>query len=99
MDAFITVSNSSNVTIKNSGCSKFKIGVDISGSNGVLVDGMVFDDVETGVKARRVIGLKALNNIETSKGIFHSDNIETSKATFHLTPVAQLVRMYVNSCK
>ena len=65
------------------GFSDLETGIDVTSSDDVFVDGAKFHDVGTGLKAKNVRGLKAINSAETSS------------SPFRLSTSAQLVRWYI----
>lgn len=83
----IKVNGCKGIKIIDCGFSGLEIGIDVSDSDDIHVDGAKFQNVATGLKAQRVKRLKALNSTDTT----NSD--------FRLIPIAQLVRWYIEHLK
>ncbi|MBM7454598.1 hypothetical protein HNR62_000427 [Oceanisphaera litoralis] len=78
----IKVEGCKDIKIIDCGFSGLETGIDVSDSDDIHVDGADFQNVGTGLKARRVKGLKA------------SSCTETTSSDFRLTPAAKIVRWY-----
>ncbi len=83
----IKVNGCKDIKIIDCGFSGLETGIDVSDSDDVHVDGAKFQNVATGLKARRVRGLKA------------SNSTDTTNSDFRLIPTAQLVRWYIEYLK
>lgn len=83
MSVGMKIESCKGVQIIDCGFSGFETGIDVADSDDVHISGGRFLNVNTGVKARRVRGLKASNC---------SDYAGTSH---RLAPTAQIVRWYI----
>ncbi len=79
----IKIENCKNGQITKCHFHELETGIDVSDSDHINVDGAVFDNVGTGLKARNVRGLKA------------SNCTDMQKIALKLTPAAQLVLWYI----
>jgi hypothetical protein len=82
----IKVDNCKDVKIIDCGFSGLRTGIDVSDSDDVQITGARFLNVNAGVKARRVRGLKASNC---------TDDVSHTNTSFRLSAVAQIVRWYI----
>lgn len=85
MPVGIKVEDCKDIKIINCGFSGLETGIDVSDSNDVDIAGARFLNVITGVKARRVRGLKASNC---------TDDDSYTSTSFRLSAAAQIVRWY-----
>lgn len=85
MPVGIKVEGCEEIKIIDCGFSDLETGIDVYDSNDVDIDGARFLNVNTGVKARRVRGLKASNC---------TDNNSYKSTSFRLSAAAQIVRWY-----
>lgn len=82
MVAGIGIRGSSRVKVIGAKIYGFDVGIDVSDSSDIEVSDANFKDVETGLKARRVRGLKASGCTDT----------DADRSKFRLTAVAKFVR-------
>ncbi len=78
------------VKITDCGLSGFSTGIDVSDSNDVQITDTRFLNVDTGIKAKRVRGLKASNC---------TDDASHKNISFRLSVGAKIVRWYIEYLK
>ncbi|MCG9697542.1 hypothetical protein [Shewanella sp. Isolate11] len=85
MPVGIKIENCKDIKIIDCGFSGLQIGIDVSDSNEVNISGASFLNVNTGVRAKRVRGLKASNC---------TDDDSYTSTSFRLSAAAKIVRWY-----
>ena len=86
MSIGIKIDNCRGAKIIDCGFAGLRTGIDVSDSDDVQITGARFLNVNTGVKARRVRGLKASNC---------TDDTNQTNTSFRLSVGAKIVRWYI----
>ncbi|KKL03109.1 hypothetical protein SD53_01695 [Rheinheimera mesophila] len=86
MSTGIKIDNCRGAKIIDCGFSGLRTGIDVSDSDDIQITGARFLNVNTGVKARRVRGLKASNC---------TDDASQTNTSFSLSVGAKIVRWYI----
>lgn len=88
----IKIVSGSGIKVINCGFSGLNIGIDAENCEDLVINGNHFNDVISPVKATKVKGLKAKNNIDHSSRTYPS-------GTFRYSREALLVSWYINTLR